>query len=534
MDLSTSEVVFHRGAQEPQTQTLVIANTDKSRTLAYKVKTTKPLLFTVRPNASTISPGERLEVQITRNSSEGNNDTETSKEKFLILGSLIDDRLTENPIHELWQELEKSKNYESARVRVVYDTDGSAAAGTGSGSTAYGAGIGAAGGAGASYAADKKHGDLYGSGYSNSANTTLDANTTAPNGEGIPHGTETGTPSNYDTKTGATGTASGPGVAGTVTQGLSNATAAAAGGAAAVGVAAGAGVAALGSKLGLGGASDKSATGTTSSAPGYGAGSTSGPGSTGVSGTGYDAGTSSTGPSSTGVSGSTAPYNTGSTSGTAGSSSKYGDIANRSATGAVDNVKDFNDPRAAATGAGIGAAGGAAAGINAHYGSKSGNTATGGKTEAGYSHTGGKTESGSSNIGGKTEPGYTGSGSKGVAGTGLGSSSHTGGKTEPGSFSKSSSTSDYSHTGGKTAPGVGATSGAAFADPTVQRSLEEKGAVGGATGPFSSSSSAKSGSAPSGIASTLHSRSAEIGQGVPVPTVFIIAFIAFLIGWKFF
>lgn len=119
MNLSTSELIFQHGIQE-QTQTLVIANTDFSRTLAYKVKTTKPELFTVRPNASTISPGERLEVQISRISRWGNNKTETSKEKFLILGSLIDDRLTENPIHVLWRDLEKSGNYQAAKVRVVY------------------------------------------------------------------------------------------------------------------------------------------------------------------------------------------------------------------------------------------------------------------------------------------------------------------------------------------------------------------------------------------------------------------------------
>lgn len=119
MDLSTSELIFQRSIQE-QTQTLVIANTDYSRTLAYKAKTTKPELFTVRPNASTISPGGQLEVQISRISSWENNKTESSKEKFLILGSLIDDRLTENPIHGLWRDLERSGNYQAAKVRVVY------------------------------------------------------------------------------------------------------------------------------------------------------------------------------------------------------------------------------------------------------------------------------------------------------------------------------------------------------------------------------------------------------------------------------
>ena len=118
MDLSPdSELTFQKSTtnQNPR-QTLTITNNlSDGSVLAFKVKTTAPKQFVVRPNAGKLSPGENVDITIVLQFRDGIVDTKR-KDKFLVQGikipsenDLLDEKEFQVKVGELWAAAEETK-----------------------------------------------------------------------------------------------------------------------------------------------------------------------------------------------------------------------------------------------------------------------------------------------------------------------------------------------------------------------------------------------------------------------------------------
>lgn len=121
---------------ELQTVALHLVN-KTGQALTYKVKTTSPKMYTVRPNASVVGAGESIEVAISR---QAKATSEPSKDKFLILTAKVDPaELGDKPdMAELWHKLESGdkKGIDETRIKVKYDFSSAKSATSESSSTA--------------------------------------------------------------------------------------------------------------------------------------------------------------------------------------------------------------------------------------------------------------------------------------------------------------------------------------------------------------------------------------------------------------
>lgn len=160
---------------------LYLKNTTDSK-LAYKIKTTAPKLYSVRPNASVVEPGQTVEVAITRQARDPPHPDEKPKDKFLILSMPVRDIDPSADFTALWSHLEENfkDQIQNRKIRVHYQFNNtineyqqatgasagqaghagpesgiseSSAAGSGVGSGGAAAAAGAAGGAAAGLAA---------------------------------------------------------------------------------------------------------------------------------------------------------------------------------------------------------------------------------------------------------------------------------------------------------------------------------------------------------------------------------------------
>jgi hypothetical protein len=98
-------------------QTLVVKNADPTSPIAFKVKTTAPKQYCVRPNAGRIPPGESCEIQVLLQAFKEEPPTDFKpKDKFLIQAIKITDDLMQLDndqaalkILDLWSQAEKLK-----------------------------------------------------------------------------------------------------------------------------------------------------------------------------------------------------------------------------------------------------------------------------------------------------------------------------------------------------------------------------------------------------------------------------------------
>ncbi|ANB13672.1 phosphatidylinositol-binding protein SCS2 [Sugiyamaella lignohabitans] len=139
MDISPEVLVFHAPFSEQATKPLVLKNTS-DRKLAYKIKTTAPKLYCVRPNASVIEAGQTIEVSIIRQAKDQPKPTEKSKDKFLVLTAPVSDEILENSdISKLWATLEETSKdtIVNKKIKVNYEfgTDSTGSSGSHHGET---------------------------------------------------------------------------------------------------------------------------------------------------------------------------------------------------------------------------------------------------------------------------------------------------------------------------------------------------------------------------------------------------------------
>jgi hypothetical protein len=117
MELSPdTELVFQKSQthQNPR-QTLTITNNTKESFLAFKVKTTAPKLFVVRPNSGKLAFGEKIDITIVLQLRDGSIDTKR-KDKFLVQSiklppdvASLDENSFQAKVGELWNLAEQSK-----------------------------------------------------------------------------------------------------------------------------------------------------------------------------------------------------------------------------------------------------------------------------------------------------------------------------------------------------------------------------------------------------------------------------------------
>ncbi|GAA5985532.1 hypothetical protein JCM10908_007013 [Rhodotorula pacifica] len=102
------------GFQRPLTQlvkrTLSVTNSSNAHAVAYKVKTTAPKQYCVRPNSGRIEPGETVEVHVLlQPMKEDPAPGAKCRDKFLVQSVIITPERESTPLPDLWKQLEDAE-----------------------------------------------------------------------------------------------------------------------------------------------------------------------------------------------------------------------------------------------------------------------------------------------------------------------------------------------------------------------------------------------------------------------------------------
>ncbi|KAL9931507.1 hypothetical protein V8E36_009672 [Tilletia maclaganii] len=114
------------GFQRPLTQlvkkSLQVTNTN-AQPVAFKVKTTAPKQYCVRPNSGRIEPGEKVEVQVLLQPMKEEPPTnQKCRDKFLVQSTLITPEREQYALAELWSAIEKEDKtaIHEQKIRCAY------------------------------------------------------------------------------------------------------------------------------------------------------------------------------------------------------------------------------------------------------------------------------------------------------------------------------------------------------------------------------------------------------------------------------
>uniref|UniRef100_A0A060T3Q6 ARAD1A11484p n=1 Tax=Blastobotrys adeninivorans TaxID=409370 RepID=A0A060T3Q6_BLAAD len=136
MEIAPEVLEFEGPIHDQATRPLHLTNTT-SQNLAYKIKTTAPKLYCVRPNASIIAPGQSVQVSIIRQGKDDGVDPRSHKDKFLVLSTAVEMSEVPDNFAEMWTEMEQvdkespdAKKITSKKIRVVYQSSTNTAGNT--------------------------------------------------------------------------------------------------------------------------------------------------------------------------------------------------------------------------------------------------------------------------------------------------------------------------------------------------------------------------------------------------------------------
>ncbi|GAA5952761.1 hypothetical protein JCM3765_002267 [Sporobolomyces pararoseus] len=108
--MPSSQLGFQRPLTTLVKRTLSVSN-HNSQAIAYKVKTTAPKQYCVRPNSGRIEPGETVEVQVLLQPMKEDPPAGTKcRDKFLVQSVVITPERENIPLTELWGVVEKDKD----------------------------------------------------------------------------------------------------------------------------------------------------------------------------------------------------------------------------------------------------------------------------------------------------------------------------------------------------------------------------------------------------------------------------------------
>ncbi|CEL56927.1 Vesicle-associated membrane protein-associated protein C16G5,05c OS=Schizosaccharomyces pombe (strain 972 / ATCC 24843) GN=SPBC16G5.05c PE=1 SV=1 [Rhizoctonia solani AG-1 IB] len=118
----SNQLGFNRPLTQIVRRTLTVTN-HNDQPVAFKVKTTAPRLYCVRPNSGVIEPGDTVDVAVLLQAMREDPPLATKcKDKFLVQSMVIPhDRLSRTP-QEMWQfdEDEKQPQIHQQKIKVVY------------------------------------------------------------------------------------------------------------------------------------------------------------------------------------------------------------------------------------------------------------------------------------------------------------------------------------------------------------------------------------------------------------------------------
>ncbi|RMZ77640.1 hypothetical protein DV738_g4294, partial [Chaetothyriales sp. CBS 135597] len=117
VDLQPAELGFRRPFDHEVSEILTLTN-NNTAPVAFKVKTTAPKQYCVRPNSGVIQPNSEVEVQAMK---EDPPLDARCRDKFLVQSVLIDETLDPN-LSTLWQQVEKTAkgSIQERKIRVNY------------------------------------------------------------------------------------------------------------------------------------------------------------------------------------------------------------------------------------------------------------------------------------------------------------------------------------------------------------------------------------------------------------------------------
>ncbi|KAI0953275.1 hypothetical protein AcW1_007534 [Taiwanofungus camphoratus] len=114
----SSSLGFNRPLTQHVKRSLAISN-HNAQPVAFKVKTTAPKLYCVRPNSGRVEPGETVEVQVMLQAMKEEPPLSVKcKDKFLIQSTVITTEKETMPLQDIWSE--NPEEVHSQKVRVVY------------------------------------------------------------------------------------------------------------------------------------------------------------------------------------------------------------------------------------------------------------------------------------------------------------------------------------------------------------------------------------------------------------------------------
>jgi hypothetical protein len=91
-------------------RTLSVTNSSNQHAVAYKVKTTAPKQYCVRPNSGRIEPGETVEVHVLLQPMKEDPAPGTKcRDKFLVQSVIITPERESTPLPDLWKQLEDAE-----------------------------------------------------------------------------------------------------------------------------------------------------------------------------------------------------------------------------------------------------------------------------------------------------------------------------------------------------------------------------------------------------------------------------------------
>ncbi|KAI1840371.1 hypothetical protein JX266_013424 [Neoarthrinium moseri] len=126
VEIDPQELGFHRPFTVEVSEVLKIRNPNSSP-VAFKVKTTAPKQYCVRPNSGRIEPGKEVEVQVILQAMKQEPPLDTKcRDKFLVQSVPISGDKEFSNLASIWDGIDKSQIQEK-KIRVVFLSSGGAA-----------------------------------------------------------------------------------------------------------------------------------------------------------------------------------------------------------------------------------------------------------------------------------------------------------------------------------------------------------------------------------------------------------------------
>ncbi|RPA81848.1 VAMP-associated protein [Ascobolus immersus RN42] len=122
LEIDPNELRFSGPFNQEGTQLIKLRNVSEN-SVVFKVKTTAPKQYCVRPNSGKIAPNGVIEVQVLLQPLKEIPPGFKCKDKFLVQSGLILPPDASKPFNELWSSLEREQrsSLEERKIRVVFE-----------------------------------------------------------------------------------------------------------------------------------------------------------------------------------------------------------------------------------------------------------------------------------------------------------------------------------------------------------------------------------------------------------------------------